>query len=417
MLVAASSWWPLSAKITVSLLDHGWRVEALCPPGHPLQYVKGVSSYHSYSRLGSLESLSRAIHAASPYVVIPCDDGVVLQLHQLYEEQPELRMVITRSLGAAKHFGVVASRERLQNVARELGIRVPRTARIRTQGELDTWFDRTLGKAVLKQDGTWGGRGVRVVYSDAGAAAELKRMVRPLNWFITCKRVFVDRDPIALWSRKDKTPVVTVQEYIPGRPANLMMACWKGRVLGAVTAEVLCAQGATSAAMVVQLIDHAEIAQAACKLAKKLELSGFYGLDFILEEGTRAAYLLELNPRCTQLGHLPIGAQGDLVGQLCRQLGVSSSFANEQRVGLCAGDVVAFFPKAISLGDDISYGHEAYQDTPWNRPELVKELLKPSWPDRQWQARLYHWVRPPRSEKPVEFAPMATRNVHAMSVH
>jgi hypothetical protein len=418
VLVAASSWWPLSAKITISLLDHGCRVEALCPPGHPLQYVKGVSTYHNYSRLGSLESLSRAIRAASPYVVIPCDDGVVLQLHQLYEEQPELRMVITRSLGAARHFGVVASRARLQNVAQELGIRVPRTALIRTQGELSMWFDRPVDRAVLKQDGTWGGRGVRVVYSQAEAADELKRMLRPLSWYVACKRVFVDRDPIALWSRRDRTPMVTLQEYIPGRPANLMMACWKGQVLGAVTAEVLCAQGATAAAMVVQLIDHSEIAQAARMLAKRLQLSGFYGLDFILQEGTRAAYLLELNPRCTQLGHLPIDGHGDLVGLLCRQLGGSSPVAAEQRIGLCAGDRVAFFPKAILLlNPDSSYLHQAYQDTPCQRPELVEELLKPSWPDRQWQARLYHWVRPPCSERPVEFAAMAAGNVHAMSVH
>jgi hypothetical protein len=316
-------------------------------------------------------------------------------------------MVITRSLGAAQHFEVVASRERLQNVAQELGIRVPRTARIRTQGELSMWFERSVDRAVLKQDGTWGGRGVRVVYSQAEAAAELKQMLRPLSWPAVCKRLVVDRDPIALWSRKDRTPIVTLQEYIPGRPANLMMACWNGQVLGAVTAEVLHAQGATSAAMVVRLIDHPEIEQAAYGLAKRLQLSGFYGLDFILEEGTRAAYLLELNPRCTQLGHLPMDGQGDLVGLLCRQLGVNSPVAAEQQLGLRAGDTVAFFPKAVSLSPH--HLQDAYQDIPWQRPELVEELLKPSWPYRKWQARLYHWVRPPRSEKPVEFAAMATQ--------
>ena len=381
VVVAGSSWWPLAAKITVSLLDHGCRVEALCPPGHPLRYVSGISRYHKYSRLRSLESLARVIRAASPDIVIPYDDGVVLQLHQLYEEQPELRMVITRSLGAARHFEVVASRERLQNVAQQLGIRVPRTARIRTQGELSMWFERSVDRAVLKQDGTWGGRGVRVVDSQAEAAAELKQMLRPLSWPVFCKRLVVDRDPIALWSRKDRTPIVTLQEYIPGRPANLMMACWEGQVLGAVTAEVLRAQGATAAAIVVRLIDHPEIEQAACALAKRLQLSGFYGLDFILEEGTRAAYLLELNPRCTQLGHLPIDGQGDLVGLLCRQLGVNSPVAAEQRLGLCAGDTVDFFPKAISLSPHSSHVQHAYQDIPWRRPELVEELLKPSWPE------------------------------------
>ncbi len=408
VVIAASSWWPLAAKIAASLLDHGCRVEAVCAPGHPLRHVRGISRYHHYSRLRSLDSLKQALHAASPGVVIPCDDGVVLQLHQLYEEQPELRMVIARSLGEAKHFEVVASREHLQNVAQELGIRVPRSARIRTQGELGKWFDRPVDRAVLKQDGTWGGRGVRVVDSAAEAAAELNQMLRPLSWAAVYKRMVVDRDPLAFWSRKDSTPVVTLQEYIPGRPANLMMACWKGEILGTVTAEVLQAQGATSAAMVVKLIHHPEIAQAADKLAKKLQLSGFYGVDFILDEQTRAAYLLELNPRCTQLGHLPIDAQGDLVGLLCRQLGGDSPIPAEQRLGLRAGDTVAFFPKVTSLSPESSGVPHAYQDTPWQQPELIEELLKPSWPYRQWPARLYHWVNPPRSEKPVAFAAQAS---------
>jgi ATP-grasp domain len=416
VVIAASSWWPLAAKIAVSLLDHGCRVEAVCAPGHPLRHVRGISRYHHYSRLRSLDSLKKAIRAASPDVVIPCDDGVVLQLHQLYEEQPDLRVVIAKSLGKPMHFEVVASRERLQDVAQELGIRVPRSARIRTQGELSEWFDRPVDRAVLKQDGTWGGRGVRVVDSEAEAAAELKQMLRPLGWLAVCKRMVVDRDPIAFWSRKDSTPVVTLQEYIPGRPANLMMACWQGEILGAVAVEVLQAQGATSAAVVVKLIHHPEITEAAYRLAKRLQLSGFYGVDFILEEETKAAYLLELNPRCTQLGHLPIDAQGDLVGLLCRQLGVYSSIPAEQRLGLRPGDTVAFFPKATSLGLESSDVQDAYEDTPWQRPELIDELLKPSWPYRQWPARLYHWVRPPRLEKPVAFAAQANSSGRGKSM-
>ena len=416
VVIAASSWWPLAAKIAVSLLDHGCRVEAVCAPGHPLRHVRGISRYHHYSQLRSLDSLKEAIRAASPDVVIPCDDGVVLQLHQLYEEQPDLRMVIARSLGEPMHFEVVASRERLHDVAQELGIRVPKSARIRTQGELSKWFDRPVDRAVLKQDGTWGGRGVRVVDNQAEASAELRQMLRPLSWPAVCKRMAVDRDPIAFWSRKDNTPVVTLQEYIPGRPANLMMACWKGEILGTVTVEVLRAQGATSAAVMVKLIHHPEIAQAACCLAKRLHLSGFYGLDFILEEKTRAAYLLEMNPRCTQLGHLPIDAQGDLVGLLCRQLGVYSPVPAEQRVSLRAGDTVAFFPKAASLSLESNEVQHAYQDIPWQRPELVEELLKPSWPYRQWPARLYHWVRPPRLEKPVAFDAQASSSGKVRSI-
>jgi ATP-grasp domain len=406
ILVAATTWWPLSAQLTLSLLGHGCIVEALCPPGHPLRYVQGVKRYHLYRRVTSLSALKNALVAARPEIVIPCDDGVTRQLHQLHQEQPELQALITRSLGAAAHFDVVDRRERVHHVAQELGILVPRSLIVRSTDELRRWFDRGEDTAVLKQNGTWGGNGVRVVHSLAEASDVLTTMLRPLPRTIAWKRMIVNRDPIALWSCKESTtPVVTLQQFIQGRPANVMMACWKGQVLGAVTVEVLWSQGATGAAMVVRLIDHGEITHAACTLAKRLQLSGFHGLDFMLETGSGAAYLIELNPRCTQLGHLPLAGRDDLVSLLCAKLGIVSPQIpnNTQKAGLSVGETVAFFPKAFRWDQTSRYVRDGYQDTPWEQPALMKELLKQDWPDRQWQARLYHWLRPPRGEQPEAF--------------
>ena len=157
--------------------------------------------------------------------------------------------------------------------------------------------------------------------------------------------------------------------------------------------------------MVVRLIQHPEITQAACKLAKRLELSGFHGLDFMLEPKSGAAYLIELNPRCTQLGHLPIADHGDLAGLFCKKLGIVSPRPPDQTppMGLSPGETVAFFPNAFLWNSKSRYWCDSYQDTPWKEPALMRELLKRSWPDRQWRARLYHWVRPPRQEKPEVF--------------
>jgi hypothetical protein len=397
VLIAATTWWPLSAQLAISLVRHGCVVEALCPPGHPLRYVSGVRRYHLYRRVGSLDALRRAMVAARPEIVIPCDDSVVWQLHQLYREQPELRALIERSLGSAAHFEAAASREQLQQVARALHIRVPRTERAKTHDDLRPWFEQAEATVVMKQDGTWGGNGVHVVRSMKEAEVQLAQMLRPVPLSIACKRAFINHDPNALWSyRNRKEPVVTLQQFIRGRPATLMMACWQGTVLATVTAEVLWSQGATGAAVVVRLIDNPEIAQAACRLAKELELSGFHGLDFMLEAETGAAYLIELNPRSTQLGHLPMAGRGDLAGALSQKLDAASPTAAEQRAGLSEGETVAFFPKALFWNPKNRYLREGYHDAPWEEPALLQELLKESWPNRQWPARLYHWLRPPR---------------------
>jgi hypothetical protein len=390
-------------------MRHGCAVEALCPPGHPLRHISGVLRYHVYSRINSLRALQQAIAATNPTLVIPCDDGVVWQLHQLYQTQPELQTIIADSLGAAANFEVVDNRERLLEVAQELNIRVPRTSRVESVEDLRTWFEHIGDTVVLKRDGTWGGNGVRVVRSLAEGEQELTRLLRRTGWAFACKRMVVDRDPLALWSKRHQKPIVTVQEFIPGRPANLMMACWKGQVLGAVTVEVLWSQGATGAAMVVRLINHGEIARAACKLAKRLELSGFHGLDFVLDADSGAAYLIEMNPRCTQLGHLSISGQGSLAGLLCNKLGMPSAITPHPArfAGLTPGQTIAF-PKAFSGNPPFANLGGGYQDLPRDQPALMGELLKEDWPNRQWPARLYHRIRPQTSPPPTTFDEVRT---------
>ena len=406
VLLAATKWWPLSAKLAVALIRHGCAVEAVCPLGHPLHYVTGMKRLSRYHRIGSLHALEKAIAAARPELVIPCDDGVVAQLHQLHQQRPGLQALITRSLGTAAYFDVATSRERLQQVAHAMHIRVPDNKRATTVAGLHEWFDRGDRTAVLKQDGTCGGNGVRIVHSLSQATAELARMLRPQARSTTWKRMFVNRDPLALWNRtRYPVPEVTLQEYISGRPANLMMACWRGEVLGAVTVEVLSSQGETGAALVARLIHHDEIAHAACALAKELELSGFCGLDFVIEAGTGAAYLLEMNPRCTQLGHIPVANQGDLAGLISAKLGGISAHRGDrlETPGLHPGQTIAFYPKAFLCDPQSPYVSEGYADAPREEPALMRELLNPDWPDRQWPARAYHWLRPPKQEAPVLF--------------
>jgi hypothetical protein len=263
---------------------------------------------------------------------------------------------------------------------------------------------------VLKQDGTFGGNGVRVVHSLAEATSEFTRMSQPPNWSTAWKRVIINGDPLALWNkRRGGVPAVTLQEFIQGRPANIMMACLQGKLLGAVTVEVLCSQGKMGAAMVVRLIDHTEIFEAARALVARLELSGFYGLDFMIEADSGAAYLIEMNPRCTQLGHLPVAGQGDLAGLLSAALRVESQDTNQmQPARLKVGETIAFFPKALLWNSKSPFVCEGYMDAPVQEPELMKQLVKPAWPDRRWPARLYHWLRPRRQEPATEFEESAT---------
>ena len=158
-----------------------------------------------------------------------------------------------------------------------------------------------------------------------------------------------------------------MQAYVEGAAANAMFACSSGKILGSVHARVVAAKGRTGPALMIELIEDERMERAGRLLASSLELSGFFGLDFILEQGTGEPYLIEMNPRCTQLGHVALARQTDLAGLLWadwtssphppsgeKQLGSSvcfypqaaewapgSPFLSQARLDVCAADLEA----------------------------------------------------------------------------
>ena len=399
VLLCATMRWPLSARLAMAFLAHGCKVRGVCPSGHPLHFVSGIASLYPYRSLDSVESLRAAILASNPDLIVPCDDGVVWQLHEIHTKFPEMRPLIERSLGSGDAYPQICSRAAFLQTASELGIRVPTTKTVTSENDLEAWPGDD--PEVLKLDGTSGGNGVAIVRSKSDALAAYRRLFRGLGTSTAWKRLLINRDPLALWFwRRRETASVTIQEFIQGRPANAMLACWDGELLGIVTVEVLAARGATGGATVVRLLQNDEIERAARLLAGKLKLSGFHGLDFVIERTTGTAYLIELNPRFTQLGHLRVPGKGDLAGAMSAKLRDEPTPAPKD---CFQGDTVAFFPQAFNLNPKSCYLRCGYHDVPWEEPALVIELLRPGWPERQWLSRAYHSFRVPEKVEEEKF--------------
>jgi hypothetical protein len=398
----------------MALLRQGCRVAALCPPGHPLRHVTDLSEIRLYRRAGSLASLLSAIRRVQPDAVVPCDDRCVAQLHELHDLYPHLRTLIERSLGRASGFAITESRGRLLELARFLGIRVPETRAVASAQQAAECYSSFAPAAAVKLDGTYGGEGVRIVHSPAEAATAYARLNGGV-WAklgTILKRMVVNRDPLALWSwGRHVKPATTIQRFVAGTPANIMAACWEGRILADVSVEAVSCQGATGAANVVRVIRNEEMSRAAALLAARLSLSGFFGLDFMLERATGAAYLIELNPRCTQLGHLLLTSRGDLAGAWVdalagRRPAIGRSFPRAQ--------TIAFFPQAWRWGATHDFLQSVHHDVPWEEHRLLEELLREPWPERQWSSRLYHKFRKWKPPEGVEFT--AAKGIESGSV-
>ncbi len=398
VLMVAANWWPLAARLAIALLQNGCRVSAVCPVGHFLTYVSGIDQVHHYARIFSLASLRRALIETTPDVIVPCDDGVVTQLHVLHRHEPSLRDLIERSLGPSQSYPIVSSRHGLLSTAMELGIRVPRTCRVERAEDLVTWHRDVATVGILKVDGESGGKGVRISPSLDESLAAWQELRVGCGSAAAWKRLEIDRDPLALWMSKNQAErEVAVQAFITGRPANSMLACRGGEVLAMVSVAVVASDSPTGAATIIRRIKNDQMTNAAELLARRLQLTGFYGLDFMIESGTETPFLIEMNPRCTQLGHLEWTDQCSLAGIFSTAL---RGEPRPQPLHPIRAETIVLFPQARAAAATYSaYIEKSYHDVPWDEPRLVRELTLAPWPQRRWLARLYHTLRPmPRSE-------------------
>jgi hypothetical protein len=382
---------PYAARLALVLAQAGCEVSAVYSlHGHPLRKTQVVKHAFPYSALGPLESLARAIAESNPDIVIPCDDrGArhLLDLHARSLQQGSdgvpLTKLIERSLGSPEGFRVACGRNDLLRIATEEGLRVPATRLIATAEDLQAWQKEQPFPWVLKADETWGGRGVRIAHSRSEADQFFRDVSSPFRLRRAIKRLLVNRDPF--WLRpwwEGRKPSVVVQAYVEGRPANCAVLCWKGEVLAGTDVEVVSADGLTGPARVVRVVDNAEMKLCAERIARRLNLSGFFGLDFVIEQGTGAAYLIEMNPRCTPLCHLRLGNGSDMIGALWAQL---SGQPQPNVRPVTENDMIAYFPQAMQANSE--FLQTSFHDVPQAEPDLMHEFLEP-WPERSLLFRM-----------------------------
>lgn len=381
---------PYAARLAIALTEAGCRVSAICSTdGHPLLKTPSVERIFHYSSLAPLVALRRAIEAAQPDLIVPCDDRGVRHLHELHaalttkESDHALLEVIRRSLGAPESYSVVSGRYDLLQIASEEGLRVPATFPVHALQEFKALEQKLPFPWVLKADETWGGRGVRIAHSLQEAEQQFPDVHRPFRFRRAVKRMIVNRDPFWLqpWWR-GRRPAVIAQGYVQGRPANCGVFCWEGKIVAGIAVEVVASDGDTGPASVVRVVDSPDMMLCAERLARRLRLSGFFGLDFMIEEGTGNTYLIEMNPRTTPVCHLRLGAGRDMIGGLWAQL---SGQPDPMAPAITEKDLVAYFPQAWNANPALRA--TAFGDVPTADADLMREFLNP-WPQRSLLFRL-----------------------------
>lgn len=408
VLIHATLWWPLAARLAIRFRDLGCRVQPLCPGVHPLRSVRGIERSFPIRSMAVQQSLIEAIEKSGPDYIVPTDDRSVLQLHALAAGHPQYRELIVRSLGDEKSFAIVRNRMSLLSLADSLNIATAQTVALRGEEDAARHAESWRYPGVVKRDGTSGGRGVAVVNTPQELTNAYRRLRKDASLPARLKRRFVDGDILAFF-RTDAVPPdeMSLQAFVPGIPANAMYSCFKGKLLATLQVRTVCAQHATGAASIVERIDDPRIEDAGRKLAQSLSLSGFFGLDFHIETGSGRPYLLEMNPRATQLGHLHLAdsRNGCCLAEALWMAWTGRSSSRCASATRPAGipKLIAFFPQALALGPANPLLTSAWLDRPDEEPELVTELSGIGWPQRRMIYRLFHRFYPVSVDEPVSF--------------
>ncbi len=384
--------WPLAARLGMALAAVGCEIDSVTPFGHPILVTRVPGRHWPYQALSPVRSLAQAIQDSQPDLLLPCDDRATAHLHALYRvtSSKKLHSLIVKSLGPEESFYATASRCAFMSLAEQESIPVPNTAIVASPVELRKWLAEYGFPAFVKADGTSGGTGVKMVTSFEEADRAYKLLCAPPPWLRVTKRSVIDRDPtLVLPAILRRRPTVSVQRHIAGREATSAVFCWKGDVLGNTAVDVVRTLNATGPSTVVRLTDNPGMVLAAVKMARALNLSGFYGLDFMIEEQTGTAYLIELNARATQTAHLALGEGHDLAAAAYSAL-TESPIATRPKV--TEKDTIALFPGEWFTDPKSPYLQSAYHDVPWEEPKLVRQCTE----DRpRWQRWLTyeHWNR------------------------
>jgi carbamoylphosphate synthase large subunit len=366
VLVATGLLWPNVVRLSRAFRDVGFEVAAIALAQHPVHRSQAPQRTFEYRPKSPLESLRQAIAAQKPDIIVPCDDRVVGHLCALRTlEDKELSALIDRSLGRSGASGVLSRRATLGEISRLPHVDVPRIDSVRTAADVRDWAHKFGFPAILKLDGSWGGNDVVVIRRESEilkAFWEMKLRQSALRGF---QQYVTRRDVEALNRRRSE---ITIQSYVSGKPANITVACWRGEMLADIAVEVVELASRFGAATVVHAVDGGAMTAAARSICSHYGLSGLYGFDFIIDDRSGAAKLIEINPRATQIGHLNLGRGHDLATALFEAV---SGRAATWRPCVRSADI-SLFPGEWRRDPKSPHLASSFHDVPYDEPDLAR---------------------------------------------
>ncbi|MEP6996069.1 MAG: ATP-grasp domain-containing protein [Betaproteobacteria bacterium] len=372
LLAATATQYIGTARIPGALAANGFDVSLLAP-----RETLAETSRH----IGRIEHLSddttprqwahafaAMVEAVSPRIVLACDDTAQRLLQAIALSPPDdmpptlrlrLAALVRASLGAPEHYRTSVDKTLLPPAAAALGIRVPPYAVVSEIEELVDFSGRHGFPVVLKRAFGAAGEWVEIANDRRQLAAAHAKLA----------------SAVTLEVEGAASRSLLAQAHVSGVIRNQNVAAWQGQMLAGFVREKMVAHPPPMGPSTVNRYLHsAETQDFAERLVRGLGMSGLFGIEFIADRDSGAAYLLEINRRIT-----PGTPTGALVGvDLCAALrAVIDEVPNASRTRLDDGEehVIAQFPQEWLRDPGSAYLRDCRVDAPWNDPRLFAAML------------------------------------------
>jgi len=376
ILLVTTVQWPSAARLAGAFANLGAAVAAVYPRGHMLAASRYLSAGYRYKPLSGANSVAAALVAAEPDHVIPCDDRALALLVSL----KPFAALLQRSLGPLEGYDTLLARAPSIAAARLEGITAPLTLAIPDRSALPHLLHEVGLPCVMKSDASWGGEGVRFVGSLAEAERAFAALRNPPSRWRSLARAVLRKDAHFLEAARHPAPAqVNLQALVEGKPATSVFAARDGKILGALHMDVASWKGQTGPASLMSRLRCPAMDEAAKKIAARFHLSGLHGLDF-MRDRDGVPHLIEINPRATQICHLPLEA--DLPACL---IGAG------ERPPVTAARQIALFPQLLTAG---TLPLTVFRDIPWDDPGMLSATVGDAMPDAETTAFIDQFDRP-----------------------
>jgi len=312
-----------------------------------------------------MQVLAGAVRRIQPLLVLPGDDITLRMLMWLVLDPPqqlrtellaELTNLVVRSLGDPAHYAASVDKAALARQAAAAGVPVPPGDAVDDErAALD--LAEALGYPVIVRPtvGT-ASSGVMRCRDAAGVRRAMRELPQPVGWI----------PPGAARA--------LLQRMLTGRHANHPAVAWQGRELAGFTRVAVRQFPEGGPSSVARYTPNPGIAAANARLLGAIGLTGFASTEYLIDDDTGVAHLIEINRRMTPATHTGPRVGVDIASAL------AAACANRPWNGPTDAPegtdlTLALFPQEWLRDRASPFLSTCANDAPWDDPALLRAML------------------------------------------